>query len=80
MSRSGYREFEDCDLEDILARGRWTAMLRSAIRGKRGRQFLTDLRDALDALPVKRLIASDRPPASFDKPTMITGLSALAWK
>lgn len=56
MSRSGYVEF---DGEDPLAEGRWKAMLRSALRGKRGRTFLRDLRDALDALPIKELIASE---------------------
>lgn len=31
----------------------------SAIRGKRGQSLLIELRDALDALPVKRLIAGE---------------------
>jgi hypothetical protein len=57
MSRSGYREF-DGD-EDVLAMGRWRAMLKSAFAGKRGRKFLTDLRDALDVMPVKRLITRE---------------------
>src|SRR6185312_15322735 len=59
MSRSGYGEYDPQDTYDVLAQGRWVAMLRSALRGKRGRKFLTDLRDALDALPVKRLIHSE---------------------
>lgn len=36
----------------------WAQAGRNALKGKRGRQALTDLRDALLALPEKRLIAS----------------------
>lgn len=57
MSRSGYREYDGDG--DILAMGRWQAMLKSAFQGKRGRQFLIDLRDAMDAMPVKRLISGE---------------------
>jgi hypothetical protein len=56
MSRSGYTD--DCD-DDVLALGRWRAQVASAIRGKRGQAFLRELLDALDAMPVKRLIADD---------------------
>lgn len=55
MSRSGYTD--DCD--DPLSLGRWRAQVNSAIRGKRGQQFLRDLIAALDALPEKELIAGD---------------------
>ena len=53
MSRHGYHD--DCDNEwaSICYRG----AVASAIRGKRGQAFLRELRDALDAMPVKRLIA-----------------------
>ena len=51
MSRSGYSD--SCDgWELIMYRG----AVASAIRGKRGQQFLRDLIAALDAMPVKRLI------------------------
>lgn len=54
MSRSGY-----CDDLDTLDLGRWRGQVASAIRGKRGQQFLRDLIAALDALPEKELIAGD---------------------
>lgn len=49
----------DYDDFDPLAYGRWEANLRRSIKGKRGQQALRDLRDALLALPEKRLIAGD---------------------
>jgi hypothetical protein len=55
MSRSGY--VDDGDL-DPLELGRWRAQVASSIRGKRGQQFLRELADAMDAMPVKELIAS----------------------
>ena len=55
MSRSGYRI--DCD--DPLAIGRWRAQVKSAIRGKRGQAFLRELAAAMDAMPVKELIAEE---------------------
>jgi hypothetical protein len=54
MSRSGYHD----DLEP-LALGRWRAMVKSSIRGKRGQALLRDLLTALDAMPEKRLIANE---------------------
>jgi len=60
MSRSGYRDYDgDGDRDDILAAGRWKAALKSAFSGERGRRFLADLRDAMDAMPVKRLISGE---------------------
>lgn len=56
MSRSGY--CDDCD-DDYLAIGRWRAMVKSAIRGRRGQKFLRDTIAALDAMPEKRLIAEE---------------------
>ena len=55
MSRSGY--VDDC--EDILQYGRWRGRVQSALRGKRGQELLRELRDALDAMPDKRLIADE---------------------
>jgi hypothetical protein len=37
----------------------WRGAVNSAIKGKRGQAFLIELRDALDAMPEKRLIAGD---------------------
>ncbi len=54
MSRSGYSE--DLEQWDLI---KWRGQVASAIRGKRGQKFLTDLLQALDSLPEKRLIADD---------------------
>lgn len=54
MSRSGYSE--DGDQWDLI---RWRGAVNSAIRGQRGQQFLTELLEQLDAMPVKRLIADE---------------------
>jgi hypothetical protein len=56
MSRSGYSE--DYDLGDNSI---WLYMgaVRSALRGKRGQAFLRELRDTLEAMPDKRLIAGN---------------------
>jgi len=56
MSRSGYTD--DCDGEGAdLAM--WRGVIASATRGKRGQRFFRDLVAALDAMPVKRLVAND---------------------
>lgn len=52
MSRSGYSY--DCD---NLAM--WRGAVRSATFGKRGQKLLSDLLVALDAMPVKELIAGE---------------------
>lgn len=57
MSRSGYSE--DYGDDDPLALGRYRAQVGSAIRGKRGQALLRELRDALDAMPVKVLVAGE---------------------
>lgn len=49
MSRSGY----DDGCEHLTM---YRGQVASAIRGKRGQAMLCDLRDALDAMPEKRLI------------------------
>lgn len=54
MGRSGYSE--DIDEWALI---RWRGAVASAVRGKRGRAFLQEMLDALDALPQKRLITDD---------------------
>ncbi|MGQ7956456.1 hypothetical protein ACUTAF_01825 [Pseudomonas sp. SP16.1] len=54
MSRSGY--CDDIDNWDLI---RWRGAVSSAIKGKRGQAFLIELRDALDAMPEKRLITEE---------------------
>ena len=56
MSRySDYDDFEGLP-EQILAQGRWERNARAVLKSKRGRKALADLREALLALPEKRLI------------------------
>ncbi len=57
MSRSGYSD--DYGDDDPLALGRWRGAVASSIRGKRGQAFLTEMRDALDAMPEKKLVAME---------------------
>jgi hypothetical protein len=54
MSRSGY--VDDCEGWELI---RWRGWVASAIRGKRGQQFLRKLLAALDAMPEKRLIQEE---------------------
>lgn len=53
MGRSGYNE----DCIDNWALIKWRGQVASAIRGKRGQDFLRELIEALDSLPEKKLIA-----------------------
>jgi len=53
MSRSGYCD----DNEDNWRHICWRGAVASAIKGKRGQAMLIELRDALDAMPAKRLVA-----------------------
>ena len=55
MGRSGYSD--DCDGETPVELYRQA--VENAILGRRGQRLLRRLRDALDAMPVKRLIAND---------------------
>lgn len=50
MSRSGYSD--DCENP-----GLWRGVVARAVRGKRGQSFLHELATAMDAMPVKELIA-----------------------
>jgi hypothetical protein len=52
MSRSGYSD--DCDGWSLIC---WRGAVTSAIKGKRGQAFLIELREALEAMPDKRLVA-----------------------
>lgn len=56
MSRSGYNDYDDIDNWALI---KFRGQVASAIRGRRGHAFLTELRDALDAMPEKRLISHD---------------------
>lgn len=56
MSRSGY---VDDDGDDNLQMGRWRGVVASAIRGKRGQALLKEMLAAMDAMPVKRLVAHE---------------------
>jgi len=58
MSRSGYTDdwdYGECQWMMI----RWRGAVKSAIRGKRGQTTLKAILDAMDALPLKRLIQND---------------------
>lgn len=56
MSRSGY---VDDDGGDVLQFGRWRGVVASAIRGKRGQTLLKEMLAAMDAMPIKRLVADE---------------------
>lgn len=52
MSRSGYSD--DCGGWSLIC---WRGAVNSALKGKRGQAALREIRDALDAMPVKELAA-----------------------
>ena len=52
MSRSGYSD--DCDGWSLIC---WRGAVTSALKGRRGQEFLEQLAESLDEMPVKRLIA-----------------------
>lgn len=54
MGRHGY--IEDLDNWALIM---WRGRVASAIRGKRGQAMLREMRDALDAMPDKRLISQE---------------------
>lgn len=58
MNRAGYTDDFDSQ-EDQWAHIRWRGQVTSVIRGKNGQEFLRELLEALDAMPVKRLIQHD---------------------
>lgn len=51
--------FPEGDEYDPLAQGRWEANVERSIKGRKGQKALRDLRDALLAMPEKRLIADE---------------------
>jgi hypothetical protein len=55
MSRSGYDDCDDDRWSFIMYRG----MVASATRGRRGQALLKDILIAMNAMPVKRLIAHE---------------------
>lgn len=55
MSR--YQECDDWDEDSVLAYGRWMVNTRRVFKSKNGQKALRQLRDALVALPDKRLIS-----------------------
>ena len=55
MSRSGYTDGSDDNWQLI----KWRGQVASSIRGSRGQAFLREMLAAMDALPVKELIAHD---------------------
>lgn len=55
MGRSGYVE----DFDDIGSLNLYRATVDRALGGRRGQAFLSEMADALDAMPVKELIAGD---------------------
>jgi len=54
MSRSGYSD--DCDGSELAL---WRGAVASAIKGKRGQALLRETLAALEAMPVKKLIAHE---------------------
>ncbi len=57
MSRSGYSD--DGYDEDAWAMIRWRGAVNSAIKGRRGQDFLKEAASLLDAMPVKELIVGE---------------------
>lgn len=55
MSRSGFHEMDDFDVESILATGRTQGRIASASRGRRGQHFFKSALKALDRMQDKRL-------------------------
>lgn len=54
MSRSGYSD--DCGGWDLIC---WRGAVKSALRGSRGQAFLKELAEAMDDMPVKRLVTEE---------------------
>jgi hypothetical protein len=54
MSRHGY-----CDDLDQWALIKWRGQVASAIRGSRGQKLISDLIVALEAMPIKQLVAEE---------------------
>lgn len=52
MNRSCYSE----DMEDTWSFIRWRGAVTSAIKGKRGQEFLKEMLETLDSMPEKKLV------------------------
>ena len=57
MSRSGY--VDDCDSEETGRQNLWWANVKRSMQSKRGQAFFREMAAALDAMPVKELIADE---------------------
>lgn len=68
MSRSGYTD----DIDDNWLHIMWRGRVASATKGRRGQKMLRDMLAALDAMPVKELIAH-----RLDCPDGVCALGAL---
>jgi hypothetical protein len=55
VSRSGYTD----DIDDQWSFIQWRGAVKSALQGRRGQLFLMEMLAAMDALPVKRLVANE---------------------
>lgn len=73
MSRSGY-VYDYDEYRDSLPSGRYRGQVASAIRGKRGQRLFIDMLAALDAMPVKELIAG----SLVEKSGAVCALGAVA--
>lgn len=70
MSRSGYSD--RLSMQELAL---WRGAVASAIRGQRGQLLLTQLRDALEAMPARRLIADEL--ETFDGSNDVCALGAV---
>jgi len=59
MSRSGYTYDDTYDDNPNWELIKWRGQVASATRGKRGQRLLRELAEAMDAMPVKVLIAHE---------------------
>ena len=59
MSRSGYSDDGPEGIEGTQRANCYIGAVRSALLGKRGQALLREMREALDAMPVKTLIAEE---------------------
>ena len=57
MSRSGY--VDDCDSDETGRQNLWWANVKRSMQSKRGQAFFREMASALDAMPVKELIADE---------------------
>lgn len=79
MGRHGYSD--DLDQQDLAM---WRGQVMSSIRGRRGQKLLHDLRDALDAMPEKRLITGalvrDGEVCAIARVAQVRGVDMTGWE